>query len=639
MEKVKFETFLEDMSFHTEYEFITSAEENKKLIKIAEKRGIKLPAHDLSIFKARYAFVDRANLNDCVLPSEEVEKSLPTLIGKSIDINHLRKRVVGFWIDANLNKKNGEITAIGIFFKSSFDEDYDIIKDLLEKGKAGVSFEAWGHKKYREDGNYDLVDIEFAGGAILIDEEPAFKDAAILEMSQEKQERILELAKVMTKPEHFLAVKEDEEEVIEEKVVKEEEVVPPTEDELNALEDKGEEPEQEDANVKFVEEAKYYIFDAEAIYKAVSEVECPSCKEKGMYMLQMIDFEKNNARVKCICDAVLKLDLTPSAKVEKKGRSVSSIAEEEKEKSMVEEPEDYIQKLETFEGSADRLEELFVNDVEYINAEMKDDEKITYEERKKISDKMFAVIKIVKNMRTGESRKIRMFPIHDPAHVRNALARLEQSAVDNTLKKLGVSIDIVKRKILKRAKELNMSDLLKRYEESTVEEQAKLFKETVEENAELKTQVESKTAEVEEAKVATEEAGKQIEEKDAEIAKLTEEKDEVTKRADTAEEEIATRDKEIRDAEIARRREELGEEIAKDISDDDIMDDTKFENVKLKKENAALKDKAGEEDPVEDKDLDKGSKDKDTDDPIVEAGKRVREKAYGKDEEETQDTD
>ena len=90
--------------------------------------------------------------------------------------------------------------------------------------------------------------------------------------------------------------------------------------------------------------------------------------------------------------------------------------------------------------------------------------KLKYEEKQKLSDDDFAVVVTVKNKVTGEPRKIRMFPIHDEAHVRNALARLPQAA--ETLKKLGISQETVLNKILKRAKELNMTELLKRHEKA-----------------------------------------------------------------------------------------------------------------------------------------------------------------------------
>jgi hypothetical protein len=110
---------------------------------------------------------------------------------------------------------------------------------------------------------------------------------------------------------------------------------------------------------------------------------------------------------------------------------------------------------------------------EYEDGEIEEAKKLTYEEKKNLSDDDFAVVVTVKNKVTGEPRKIRMFVIKDEAHVRNALARLPQAS--ETLKKLGISQEEVLKKILKRAKELNMTELLKRYEKAdeTSAEEAK----------------------------------------------------------------------------------------------------------------------------------------------------------------------
>jgi hypothetical protein len=134
-------------------------------------------------------------------------------------------------------------------------------------------------------------------------------------------------------------------------------------------------------------------------------------------------------------------------------------------------------------------EEIASFENEYIEStEIEEAKRLTYEERQKLSDDDFALVVTVKNKTTGEPRKIRMFVITDEAHVRNALTRLAQDAVKETLKKLGVSIEDVQNKILKRAKELNMTDLLERYNKSSEETKTE------------ETSVETKTEEVAETK-------------------------------------------------------------------------------------------------------------------------------------------
>jgi len=94
------EKFLKDLSYNAKYEFLDYGEAKSEIATVAEKARIKLPAHDLAVFKCTYAFVDRQNLNGCTLPKEEVKKALNTLIGKAVDFDHMRKTVVGHWIDA-----------------------------------------------------------------------------------------------------------------------------------------------------------------------------------------------------------------------------------------------------------------------------------------------------------------------------------------------------------------------------------------------------------------------------------------------------------------------------------------------------------------------------------------------------------
>jgi len=101
---------------------------------------------------------------------------------------------------------------------------------------------------------------------------------------------------------------------------------------------------------------------------------------------------------------------------------------------------------------------------------------LTTKQRNALPDNMFAVVVTVKNKKTGKPRKIRMFPINDEAHVRNALARLGQPAPQATLKRLGVSVEAVKAKILKRARQLKMTKLIERYK-SGVRKVAKKYKE------------------------------------------------------------------------------------------------------------------------------------------------------------------
>jgi len=98
------------------------------------------------------------------------------------------------------------------------------------------------------------------------------------------------------------------------------------------------------------------------------------------------------------------------------------------------------------------------------NDTLEEANRITYQDRANLKDSDFAVIARVKDKTTGEMKKIRKFLILDEAHATNALARLEQPASQSIFKKLGISISLAKRRILKRVKQLKKTKLSKKKE-------------------------------------------------------------------------------------------------------------------------------------------------------------------------------
>ena len=79
---------------------------------------------------------------------------------------------------------------------------------------------------------------------------------------------------------------------------------------------------------------------------------------------------------------------------------------------------------------------------------------------------------------------------------------------------------------------------------------------------------------------------------------------------------------------IKTRKEELAE-FAKDMKDEDILDEVKYEMSKLRKENAELK--AGKVTPVKKPDLTKGSANKEMNESEVKTRGQVDELAFGRD--------
>ncbi len=184
MDKVKL--LFEGMSYGTKYIFLDEAKDNTELQAIAKKRGMVLPSPDLAIFKGIYAMIDEENKNGCTLPKAEVEKALNTLVGKAVDIDHYRRNVIGTWIDAKIVGK--EIHTYGSIMKSNFDEEFAEFKNKMESGRVKISFEAWGNRKWKDTTDaskgYDLMDIHFAGGALLFTTKPAFDAAEVLEFAK-----------------------------------------------------------------------------------------------------------------------------------------------------------------------------------------------------------------------------------------------------------------------------------------------------------------------------------------------------------------------------------------------------------------------------------------------------------------------
>lgn len=283
MNESKVKIIFEDMSYATKYTFLEEGKDDKELKEIAKKRGIVLPSPDLAIFKGRYAFVDRQNKNGCTLPRQEVEKALGTLALKAVDIDHLRRSVIGTWLDAKL--EDDEIITYGSFMKSNFQEEYKDFKEKMESGTVKISFEAWGDRLYHDIDDttkgYDLTSIHFAGGALLFNTKPAFADA-----------EVLEFAKVLD------------------------------EDGLNFGEGS---PNKVEPTVDQEESKLNFYHDRDIIARMMFETKCPSCQEKGWFDILNIDLVNMIVKGECIsCGGTTWVDLTPTTKIIKKGKKEKS---------------------------------------------------------------------------------------------------------------------------------------------------------------------------------------------------------------------------------------------------------------------------------------------------------------------------
>lgn len=173
--------------YSNENRILEIASDQVELEEIAKKAGLIYPTEDIAIFKCVYACLEKPNKNGAILPTEEVAKSLDTLKGKPVNINHIRPKTVGHWLCAEI--KDNNIIAYGAFWKDIFVEEYKDFKKRSEEGSAKVSFELRRTPILGEAKPFKCIDIEFFGGAILEKAvAPAEDNASILEFATQKEQ-------------------------------------------------------------------------------------------------------------------------------------------------------------------------------------------------------------------------------------------------------------------------------------------------------------------------------------------------------------------------------------------------------------------------------------------------------------------
>lgn len=322
MDKKQLNEFLRSMSYDSEYRILDMAKDKTEIEKVAEKRGLVMPSPDFSIFKCNYAFIEKANLNGCILPKEEVEKSLTTLIGKAVDFDHLRKKIVGHFIDVVI--EGDAIIAYGVFFKSNLEEDYEVISELMNQGNLKVSFEAWGVKEPVSSKTYSLNDIHWAGGALLIDTKPAFGEKAeVLELSNKAKMRVMEFAKLMKEPDSFIRSKEDT---------------------------------TDDNNKKKLEKARFYADEFDTVMRLVEQVGSPiSGDDFGYHDVHGIDFISGVVRTKWISfesaenDTFCTIYITPRVEEGSTEKKIIKINIEAKKETISEDDKEMDEKIKLLE--------------------------------------------------------------------------------------------------------------------------------------------------------------------------------------------------------------------------------------------------------------------------------------------------
>jgi len=180
--------FLKDFLAYSETSILEEGKEKDDILEVAQARGYNLKDNsDLAGFKTVFTFAEKANKNRARLPKEKLLKALPGMIGKPVDIDHIRNFVVGHYIDYRYKQAEDMVVAYGVFYKSNFGDEWETAQKLFKSGKLGTSYEIWcpkSKRKYLTDGTYELTEMEIAGGGLMFKEKPAFDDAKVLELAK-----------------------------------------------------------------------------------------------------------------------------------------------------------------------------------------------------------------------------------------------------------------------------------------------------------------------------------------------------------------------------------------------------------------------------------------------------------------------
>ncbi len=621
--------FLEDYSLNSETVLLEEGREKTELEKIVKAKGMSANSRDLGFFKTIYAFSNQPNANGAILPKNELLKVLPQIIGKPININHNRDKVVGHYIDFRYMAKQNKAIAYGAYYKSYYEDLWDEANELFKSKKLSSSFEIWSPKekrKYLANGSYELHNMEIAGGALIYedkDNKPAFKNAKVLMMANDATD----------KPELVYAKKYKQDEILTVGEVVTPQVMTIVKIKCSNCEnefDKGE-------NATDVKCTKCFaILNREGTMIYPPQIKdfkilCPGCKINNWLIISKTD---ENMNVKCMSCAKEYEAIFAKKKAENSfGKArfiytgntschqcnhlipISSISEmgtrelicpkcglifshnvsDEVFKKIAK--MNLIQKKENAPVKSSKkettkvVELIEVEDVEAIKKQIEGDN-LDVAKTSNLPRSLFAVVTTVKDKKTETPKLVTIFPMYSRNSIRDALVRLKDKSVDTALKGLGVNIESIKTKLVRRGKELKLASLLKRYKKAVGKHKDKLRKKrkkikeikqyASEKEAILKAGVRKIVKKHLELKKELEEAKKQAEQKvEAQKQKTIKETVKVTKELENKVEFYKENAKKIVDRQLI-----IGKET---LSDEDIINDDKFEKVNLQLELAKIK--------------------------------------------------
>jgi hypothetical protein len=652
--------FLRDFEKNTEVELIEESKQINELFAVAKAKGIlAMGSRDLAVFKGVYSIADIPNGNGMIIPENDLLRMLPTIIGKPITVDHVRRYVIGYIIDYRYLAKEKQAIIYFVIFKNCFQEEFEKMVRFFKEKKLKLSSEVWSPKDKREyvsKNEYKIKVAELAGCTIVFEEgqdHPALEDATVLEYAKlhygEQEEMVFSTLKkdglqVMT----CGKCKEKGCGLCENLLTSMQEVVAPAVASAPATPVPVAQPLQPN-KVKIICQHCGHNFEYLFVPGQNNPINCTNCtaivdqQGKVIYPPQIKNFslscsncqsrdnwltlsaKDNEALVRCnsckkeydlkfkqVPEEYMKLlgkimflrtgtascnqcgtsneFAIPSSekevmiKCKKCGlpypfsiekamkRDIESFAEHKEQMKHEEDKKMYILEESKLEIQEDYLNEADKDELGDVLVESK---KLSYEEKQGIEDKNFAVVITVKNKTTGEPRKIRKYPIEDEAHVRNALARLGQEAPREELKKLGVNPDDVVKKVLAKAKELGMNEIMKAHgmEKSKCN---KLMRKAVEKIKSSKMEAKKKEEELELCKSKLAKFVKGIKKFHGVVNQLKD------KTAGT-EMELSKSKLEVENTKkLYSRKQELGE-LAKGVPDEKIIDDKEYELIVSKR--------------------------------------------------------
>jgi transcription elongation factor Elf1 len=531
MNSIEIKEFQYNFVKNLELDFELDESKQNELFAIAKNKGIIAEgSRDLALFSGTLEMLDKANGNNKILPKSEALKKLPQLCGKPLNLNHLRKMVVGAIIDFRYVEKENKIVIYGCIYKSIWAEEYEKMKQAFKSKKLALSSEIWSPKsqrKFNTDGSFELKNIEFAGAAIIIMDnktKPAEDECRILELSTKKYEEYENLIYSSLNKEKL---DEASKEVNEGDLLISEMEMAPVQNQPNKL--------------KLVCPGCGTNFEYLFIPNQVAQIKCPQCESildqqgKLLYPSQKRNFEiscpncsssnwlilesnDDNAKIRCnscqkeydltfkkmnpdIQTMLSKIDFLSmgSVRCHQCGTYNSYAVPSRQDKisltcskcglpysfTMSKKIKKDISKIEEIIHKEDKKEEsnkmfsLIESNLEISEAELNDFEnysmesmaleeskKLSYAEEKNLKDENFAVVIKLKD-KEGKAKILRKYPISgtsdDQTRVRAALRYLGVQKNQDELKKYKVGVQTVIDKVLARAKELGMKDLIERH--------------------------------------------------------------------------------------------------------------------------------------------------------------------------------